>query len=165
MVGILERLEAKKADIKRPPHPPAGHYRFVVSRKHTTRESRDGAWAFLEVPCKALAAQVDVDDRELDDYGASVETINVRHTFIFNQSDDPDAERSNQQTSFQLQNFINLLGIEAEDDESLLSQLDRIEGMEFIGQLTIEPRKDNPEAMNVRISRTLSLAQMGEDIR
>lgn len=162
MTSVTELLNKKKEEISRPPNPPAGHYRFRINRKHTMRDSADGAWTFLEIPCQVQAAQEDVDEDELNEYGRPVEAIRTRHSFIFNNAGDPEADASNEDTQWRLQEFLDRLGLEAEEEESQQEQLARIEGMEFIGQLTLQQDKKNPDIVRPTITRTFSLKDVPE---
>ena len=162
MTSVTDLLNRKKEEIKRPPNPPIGHYRFKVYRKHAMRDSADGAWTFLEFFCQGQAAQEDVDTDELVEFGRPIESIRVRHSFIFNNAGDEEAGASNEDTAWRLQEFLDRLGLEAEDDESQTEQLARIEGLEFIGQLSLQPDKKNPEIVRAQITRTLSLEDVPE---
>ena len=160
MTSVTDLLSRKKADIKQPPLPPAGHYRFRINRKHQLRDSNDKAWSFLEVFCQAQAAQEDVDVEEIEEFGRPVETIRVRHSFIFNNAGDDEADASNEDTGWRLQTFLDQLGLEADEEENQQEQLARIENMEFIGQLSLQPDKRNPDIVRPQISRTLGLHEV-----
>jgi len=160
MTSIVDLLSRKREDIKQPPLPPAGHYRFGITRKAQMRDSNDGAWIFLEIFCQAKAAQEDVDADELKEFGRPVETIRVRHSFVFNNAGDEEANASNEDTAWRLQEFLNRLGLEADAEETQQEQLARIEGFEFIGQLTLQPDRKNPEIVRPQITRTLALEEV-----
>ena len=162
MASVTEILNNKKEDVRKPPLPPIGHYRLKVYRKYDIRKSSDGRWSFLEIYCQAQAAQEDVDEEDMQEYGRAVDSIRIRNTFIYNTSDDDDAEEANQDTSWRLQEFLDRLGVEAKSDETQLEQLSRAEGLEFIGFVTHKPDKNNPEIVRTQISRTLSLVDMPE---
>ena len=81
--------------------------------------------------------------------------IRVRHTFIF--TTDEENAGNNDESLFRLQEFLNQCGVEAEEGESVMEQLARIEGLQFLGLLRIEPDKKDPDVQRVRIGRTLSL--------
>ena len=157
MKSVTELLDRKKAEIKKPPLPPIGHYRFKIYRKHAIRDSGDGAWSFLEFFCQAQAAQEDVDETELSEFDRSIETIRVRHSFIFNNAGDDDAAAANEDTTWHLQEFLDKLGLDADEDESQTEQLARVEGFEFIGYLEQRPDKRNPDVVRPNIARTMSL--------
>ena len=157
MPSVTELLSRKKKDIKQPPLPPIGHYRLKVYRKHVLRTSKDGAWSFLEIYCQALAAQEDVDEEELKEFDRPIESIRVRKTFIYNNAGDPEAEAGNEDTDWRCQEFLNCIGVDGDDKETTMEQLARIENLEFIGQLILQPDKNNPEIKRPQIARTLSL--------
>ena len=157
MPSVTDLLDRKKAEIRKPPLPPIGHYRFKIYRPHAIRESADGSWSFLEFFCQGQAAQEDVDVDELKEFDRSIESIRVRHSFIFNNSGESDAEASNEDTTWHLQEFLDKLGLDADDEESQSEQLARVEGFEFIGYLEHKPDKRNPDIVRPNIGRTLSL--------
>lgn len=158
MSSVTELLGRKKNEIKAPPLPPIGHYRLKVYRKHSINKSRDDKWTFVEIFAQGVAAQEDVDPDEMNEYGRGVENIRLRRSFIYNNASDDEAAAANEDTDFRLQEFLNMLGVEGEEDESLLEQLARIEGLEFIGYVTLQEDKNNPEIKRPQISRSIALA-------
>ena len=160
MSSVTDLLNRKKEDIKRPPNAPIGHYRFKISRPPVQQEVKGGLWTLLTFFCTALAAQEDVDERQMEEFGRPVETVRSAVKFMFNNDGSDDATVDNENTSWYVQEFLDRLGLDAGPEETQAEQIARCEGCEFIGQLTHQQDKNNPDLVRDVISRTLSLEEV-----
>ena len=165
MSSITAILEKKKSEIKAPKLAPQGHYRFKVVKPHEIKESGDGAWAVVEFLCQAQAEQVDVSEGEMAEYARSVETIFIRHSFIFNNTEAEEAAANNENTAYRMQQFLNQLDLGTDDDATQAEQLAQVQGAEFVGRVIHRPDKKevddegNP-IMRTHMGATLALAKL-----
>ena len=157
MASVNDLLDQKAEEIKRPPNPPEGHYRFEVSRDHAVRET-GGDWTFIEIPVQAKAAQEDVDPDELEAFGRGAD--NIRARVSFGQSSNEADTATNEDNAWRMQEFLKHCGLDPEPDESLRSQLGRAKGAQFIGKLVLEADRNDPEIKRVRLTRTMSLSDL-----
>lgn len=84
MPNFASIADKKLADVVKAPLPPAGHYKFIVT-KHPEQTKR-GIYEVVEFACKAVAPATDVDPEQLAKYG-DVSKILLRKGFLFNTED------------------------------------------------------------------------------
>jgi len=157
-------LEKKGDEIKRPPNPPTGHYRWEVTNPAVERVTEDGSWGIIEIPVKAVSAQADVDETLLEEFGRPVESIVNRVSFVFSMAEDSEGEASRARGQFYLKEFTDKLGLDFKGPESLKERLSQIVGAHFVGQLTNKVDKNNPDITRSELNRTISLEDMPEAI-
>ena len=155
---ITEIVKKKKGDIEAPPTPPVGHYRFEVMKPYDHIVPDSGDWEFVNITCVAKAAQDDIDPEELAAYG-SVEKVISQVKFIIGTNPDPvDVKKF----EARLQEFLDCLGLDVSDEDSLEVQLGMIVGNQFIGNLVESPNKNDPTQPYNRIVRYVSLEDCGD---
>ena len=158
-MSISSYLDRKKEELKKPSILPQGHYRLKIDRPFEERPSSNGNWTMLNFPCKVMAAQHDVDPDEIAELTRPVEQFYVRKTFIFNNEN----EEANEETLWNVQQFLNKLGLEAEGNVSLRQQMDSCVGYEFVAPITHRISRQNPEDVFAEVGRdTLSLDDIEE---
>ena len=154
-MGMLDDLLKKRLnEAEAPPDMPIGHYRFQV-KEAPTRDDYDSGWSRLRYSCVPLEAQDDVDEDELNEYGA-LNTTTVPLTFFF--SDDPDNERRNKQSHDDMSKFLtNDLGLDEElPTEEAMAQ---VQGLTFLGEVTLRADRNNPDRRYPEIRNTLPDAE------
>ena len=156
--AISALLDTKIEDIKIPPLPPVGHYRMEVEREYNERESGDGNWAFMEFFLTAVAPQADVDSDEWAEYAQPVSFVRARNTFIFNNSNTPEAQSNNKRTLYYLNNFLTALDVPL--TESLKERLMHVKGQQAIFNLIHKEDKNGVPRVEVR--RVIPLADYPE---
>jgi hypothetical protein len=149
-------LNTPVEDIKRPPLPPFGTYKFAVSKTPTIREQKSGKtgqeWDIIDFVLKAVAPGEDVDISELQNYG-DVKNIIQQKTFMFDRGDKASMEN----TLFNLKRFITEhLNVEWPDGTPLKAALAKTVNATCMGNVQYEPDKNDPEVMWARLKSTTS---------
>lgn len=145
--NFADILNKKAADIEKPPLPPQGTYRFVISKIPEFTEAASGEWDILNVLVQAVEAMDNVD---LDDYKGEITGIRLRKSFLFNKNDEVEFAK----TEYQVRQFLeNHLGI-LEDDMSIGEALNACKGAEFLGDVSWREDKRTEGDFQADIGRT-----------
>ena len=147
-----DALATKVEDFQRPPNLPAGHYTFQVT-KHadiSEFESRDGVtFDRVTFTCTPVAAQDDVDEDELSQFG-DYSKVAVRKQFLIPDGEQDAAGYDN--SMFNVRRFLEHCGIK--EDVPLGEALADAVMTQFMGELNHRPDKNNPEIVYQEIGRT-----------
>jgi hypothetical protein len=149
MVDFLEALDQKADDQEKPKDPPQGTYIWVVSKEPSITRTGNGEWDVVEFPIKAVAAEEDVDADSLEEYGP-VDGIRSRISFLSPTAEDQDNDRK--RTLDQINKFMErTLLLDDFDTMTTREAMSASVNHQFMGQLVWEPRKDDPEIIQVRV--------------
>src|SRR5690606_27514498 len=101
-MNFVEALNVNVQDIEKPPLPPAGHYIFKVSKQPSFAEvGQQEVYDVVNFQLQAVEALGDVDPEELAAIGG-VKSVNLRHNFMFNRGDDPEATAKRNRTLYSM---------------------------------------------------------------
>ena len=152
-MNFSDILKKKASDIERPPILPPGTYTFQVAKVPTfeTRTSAKGSWDVIDFILQPVEADEDVSPEALAEYGSFSPASQLRNTFMFDQNDAAAVDR----TLFRMKQFIiEHLKVDASADATLSELLPQTMGLRCKAFVKNEARKDDPETMDARISRT-----------
>ena len=131
-MDFASALDTNTGDIEKPPVLPQGTYTWRVTKLPVTGQTKSGEWAFIEFQLVAVAADEDVDEDELAEFG-NLSSAFSRISFM--SSTDPDKEADFKRTLYQVKQFCgNTLQVDVEDDATLREMLDAALGAEFLGR-------------------------------
>ena len=149
-VNFQEALNQKIEDVERPPLPPLGTFKWKIDRIPDFREVGDGAYDIVDFLCRVVEANEDVDQADIEAYGAPITNITVRYSFMFNKE---DAVKF-QQTLFRMRTFLedHLQCATASDTlkEGLANSVNSV----FVGELKYRQDKVDKELMYPEIGAT-----------
>lgn len=145
-------LNTPLSTVKRPPLPPLGSYRFVISKwEKADAKSDKGEWENIIFTNRAISPGPDVDIEALRDWG-DPKNIVVQHNFMF----DKNNAISFQNTLVRLTTFLTKhcgLGDEMELKEALGKCVNR----SFMAALGLRPDKNNTGEFFVEIKSTAAV--------
>lgn len=152
MFNFEDALSKTPDQIERPADPPIGNYEFVITKVPQMLRDR-GGYDVVEFQCQAVAAQEDVQEQfaeELAAYGPLKKFI-TRKSFLFARDDETAARRA----EADLKDFIiKHLGIDWTPDKNLKMILNETPNRHFIGTVSYQADKTDPERQFVRLGRT-----------
>src|SRR5690606_14436969 len=133
---------------------------FKVSKQPSFAEvGQQEVYDVVNFQLQAVEALGDVDPEELAAIGG-VKSVNLRHNFMFNRGDDPEATAKRNRTLYSMRVFLTKhLGLE--DDGPVKALIDASVGMQCIGQVGYRPNKLNPEEQFAEISKTAPMGSIG----
>lgn len=147
-MNFMDSLNVKAEDVKRPPLPPLGTYKFRIT-KVGTDQIANGDYDVVDFTATAIE-MVDGNTAELDSYG-SVEQVVQRVRFMF--SSKPEDAARKERSLFNLKRFlVDTCG--GDEAKSLRELLADAPGWQFLGTITYRPDKDDKEVMYAEISKT-----------
>lgn len=150
MFNFSDIANTKMEDIKRPPLPPIGTYRWQITKIPNQRTSDDDKWLFIEFPIKVVEALEDVDT---SDYEGDVTNHVNTLTFMFNREDKTAFE----QTLFRLRKFLTEHVKCADTGAALNEALNASVGQQFLATMTHQQNKNDPEEFFARVGKTAPL--------
>ena len=141
-------ITAKKIDtIERPPLPPVGTYRFIITKLPETSTTNDGAWDIVNVNCRAVEA---LDDVDTSDYKGDIKGILQSVRFMFNKNDEIEFEKS----LYRMKTFFEKHVKCAEPGDTIAQLLNNSVNQEFLGTIAWKQDKNDHEMFHANISRT-----------
>ena len=148
-MNFSDALDTTVGEIERPPLPPLGTYRFLVS-KHPEINQDNPDYDIVNFQMKGVAAMDDVDEDELKEYG-QVGGISVRLSFLFDKNDTAKFK----QTEYRLRTFlVDHLQIEGAEAVSLKEALAGSVNCQCLGVLSYRADKRDPEVQYAEIRKT-----------
>lgn len=145
MQSFSDIAAKKAAEIERPPLPPAGTYRWQVTKLPTQRKSKDEMWEFVEFPVIAMEAMDNVD---VDSYKGEISKISSTLSFIFDRNDTTKFE----QTLYNYRMFLERsLGIDL-GKMSIAEATNAAVGGQFLADLNHEINSETGDSF-ARIAR------------
>ncbi len=150
-MNFQESLNIKVGEIERPPLPPAGHYKFQVT-KFVFDERGD--YDIVSFQTKATDYTDDVDFEALQSVGG-LKSVNLRRDFMFPKGNSEEDDAAKKRTMFNLRRFLSEhLQIEGADDMPLKQAINESFGKGFPAHLQCRPDKNDPEVKYAEIGRT-----------
>lgn len=145
-------LNTPVTDIEKPPLPPFGSYKMIVTKPPVLRQitGKDGTeYDVLDFICRGLEAGPDVDASALEAYGP-VKNIVQTHTFMFNKSDETAFKTTLSRLRTFLEKHLNLPveGIE------LKEALPKAVNAAFMANIQYDPDPRDASNMFARIKST-----------
>lgn len=153
-MSLTSILEQSAEEITRPPNLPPGHYRLKIPRAHNQSETESG-WIILTIPCQVQAAQADVDETALEDFGRSLDSVILSKNFFFKDESLEGAAGANKNARWQVKEFLIKCGVEVSG--SLNDMLKASIGAEFIGRISEDPRRNDPDVLENNLRTAISL--------
>ena len=136
-------LDESPTEVSAPQPAPQGTYVFVVGNPRYDKSTVKGT-DFVEFPVRAIAAESDVDEAELEEAGG-LDAINLRATFYLTED-----------AVYRLDEFHSHCGIDLEDGTSRRSRNDAVVNAEVRGFVKHEPSKDGTRIF-ARFNRSLPM--------
>jgi hypothetical protein len=136
-------LDESPTEVSAPQPAPQGTYVFVVSNPRYDKSTKKGT-DFVEFPVRAIAAESDVDEAELEEAGG-LDAINLRATFYLTED-----------AVYRLDEFHSHCGIDLEDGTSRRSRNDAVVNAEVRGFVKHEPSQDGTRIF-ARFNRSLPM--------
>lgn len=158
MVNFLDALNTKAEDIQRPPLLPAGYYLMKVSGayEHREVEMQGEPRDVLDIPVAVVSPYRDddgdlvgIDEDTLEEFGDPA-GVPLRQTFILPRD---QSSQDFKRTMHRLKTFL-VQHLQLSEEGTLAEMLSEAIGAEFIGQVTHQPDKRDPEIVYARLSRT-----------
>lgn len=149
-LNFADVASKKIEDIERPPLPPVGTYRFQITKLPEVTTTNDDKWDILNINCRALEAQDDVD---MEDYKGEVTNITQRLSFMFNKEDEAEFEKSLFRARQFFENHVKC----AEPNDTLAQAINNSVNQEFLGTLAWRQDKHDQEIFHANIARTAPL--------
>lgn len=134
-------------EVEKPPLPPVGTYRFIVTKLPIQTTSGDGKWDIVNFTVRALEALENVD---LEGYKGDIHNIVQSVRFMFNKEDENEFERS----LFRLRTFLEKHLKCADSSMSIGQALNASVNQQFLGDIGWNPDKNDPENFFANIGRT-----------
>lgn len=148
-MDFLSALDTKAEEIEKPANLPQGTYTWMVSKVPSTSVSGNGEWNIVEFPIRVVAADTDVDEDELEVFGP---VDGVMNRISFMAPTDPDKKNEVERALWNIRQFLErTLKVDAEDGATLKEMMDAALNCQFLGQAVHEPRKNDPETIDVRV--------------
>lgn len=139
-------------DIKKPPLPPIGTYRWQITKAPAVETTKDGNWDIVSFPCQAVEAQGNVDTDDLQKFG-KIDGIRLNKRFMFDKQDQTAFER----TEYDLKRFLGDHVKCYTEGQSLGEGLAAAVNQQFQGDITHTPDKNNAENFFANLGRTAPL--------
>ena len=136
-------LDESPTEVAIPQPAPQGTYVFVVGNPRYDKSTVKGT-DFVEFPVRAIAAESDVDEAELEEAGG-LDAVNLRATFYLTED-----------AVYRLDEFHSRCGIDLEDGTSRRSRNDAVVNAEVRGFVKHEPSKDGTRIF-ARFNRSLPM--------
>lgn len=136
-------LDESPTEVSAPQPAPQGTYVFVVGNPRYDKSTKKGT-DFVEFPVRAVAAESDVDEAELEEAGG-LDGINLRATFYLTED-----------AVYRLDEFHSHCGIDLEDGTSRRSRNDAVVNAEVRGFVKHEPSQDGTRIF-ARFNRSLPM--------
>lgn len=133
--------------VEKPPLLPVGTYRWRITKLPSSRDTPDGAWEVLEIPCQAVEA---MDDVEIEDIKGELKGYFNRVSFMFNKNDEAEFEK----TLYNATQFFEKKVKCVEPGDSIGQAVNNSVNQEFLGTIGWKPDKNDPEVMHANIVRT-----------
>lgn len=134
-------LDESPTEVATPLPAPQGTYVFVVGNPRYDKSTKKGT-DFVEFPLRAVAAEADVDETELEEVGG-IDAINLRATFYLTED-----------AVYRLDEFHAHCGIDLEDGESRRQRNDAVVNAEVRGFVKHETSQDGTRIF-ARFNRSL----------
>lgn len=133
MVDFSSLLDTKADEIEKPPVLPQGTFIWTVAKVPAQTTSNNGEWDIVEFQIKAVSAEPDVDEDELEEYG-DVAGAQSRLAFMFPK--DPDKKADVQRSMYRLKNFLQkTLNVDCDDDATVKEMLAASVNCQFLGNV------------------------------
>lgn len=136
-------LDESPTEVNTPQPAPQGTYVFTVGNPRYDKSTKKGT-DFVEFPLRAIAAESDVDEAELEDAGG-LDAINLRATFYLTED-----------AVYRLDEFHAHCGIDLDDGQSRRSRNDAVVNAEVRGFVKHEPSQDGTRIF-ARFNRSLPM--------
>lgn len=155
---MSEILDVQADDVTYPSTIPAGSYRMKIAGSFSTYNAASGEWTIINVPCEVLTPQENVNADDLKERG-SVRGTRLTLRFFF----PTDREAANMKTRYkksawQLKRFLQRLGGPEPKGKTLEQWLDGSVQKEFIGDVTLDPKYNDPTDFENNIGKTYSIS-------
>ena len=156
MVDFTKALNTKLADVEQPKQLPPGTYTVVVAKTPTIdKRGKDPVYDLIEFELKVQSPGEDVDPELLQAFGGIKQNTHVRYSFMFNSAD----ENAMDGAMFRLKKFISdSLRMENFESMTLKAALDNCIGLSCLAVVQWRPRKNEPEIMDVNVTKTLPIS-------
>ena len=146
----FKSIASKKLEaVEKPPLPPVGTYRWVITKLPEIREvsSEKGAWDAVEFQLKAVEAMDNVD---MDGYNGKIDSITQRLSFMFDKND----EANFQKTEYRFKKFL-VEHVKCADESMALNEaMNASVNGQFLADIRWDPDKNNPGEYNANIAKT-----------
>lgn len=155
----MSDLDINAEDVKLNSVIPAGAYRMKIAGSYSTfitdenPEKNPTSWTIINVPCEILKPQDNVDSKELEDFGY-VRGLMLYLQFFFPTRKE-QASKRHDNASVQLKRF--LAKLEGDVKGNLLDCLDSKVQKEFIGDVLVKPKYNDPTEYENKIGKTYSV--------
>lgn len=147
MVDFASALNTRANDVEKPKLLPRGTYVWKVAKVPTQSETPSGEWNVIEFPLQCVEATSDVDQDDLEEFGA-VTGVRNRISFMF--PTDPEKKNDFDRALYRLREFLTgILGLEANEDTTLKELLDGSVNYQFMAVATWTPGRDGETYVNV----------------
>lgn len=138
------------AEIERPPLPPVGTYRFVITKLPEQTTSGDGKWDVLRFSVRALEAMDDVD---MEDYKGEVTNILQNVSFMFNKEDEVEFDKSLDRLKTFLIKHVKC----ADEADALNVAINNSVNQQFLASIIWKQDKNDNEVFHANIGKTAPL--------
>jgi hypothetical protein len=149
-LNFADVASKKVADVERPPLPPVGTYRWVITKLPAQTTSNDGKWDILTVSCRAIEA---LDDVDMTDYKGDVTSINNSVRFMFNKEDEAEFDKSLYRATSFFEKHVRC----ADEGDTIGQALNKSVNQQFLGSIAWAQDKNDPEIFHANIARTAPL--------
>lgn len=144
-------IAGKKLDeIEKPPLPPVGTYRWIITKLPEVTTSPDGKWDILNINCRAVEA---LDDVDMTDYSGQVTNIVNRLSFMFNKEDEAEFEKSLYRARTFFENHVRC----AEPGDTLGQAMNNSVNQSFNGTIAWRQDKNDSDVFHANIGKTAPL--------
>jgi hypothetical protein len=143
MVNFADALDTRNDEVEKPPVLPQGTYTWQVTKVPTLSASKSGEWNIVEFPIRAVAAEDDVDEDELQEFGSLNSAMN-RVSFMA--PTDPDADGDRKKTLYRMKTFMEkTLRVDVEEGATIREMMDASVNCQFLAQAAWRPSEDGED--------------------
>ena len=154
---MSEVLDVQADDVHFPSTIPAGSYRMKIAGAYSTYQSASGEWTIINVPCEVLKAQENVDKEELEERGSVRGTRLTMRYFFPTDKEAAGMKSRHKKSAWQLKRFLLRLGGGEPKGKTLEQWLDASVHKEFIGDVTLDPKYNDPTDFENNIGKTYAV--------
>lgn len=149
-LNFADIASKKLSEIERPPLPPVGTYRWVITKLPESTTSQDGKWDILNFSVRAVEAMEDV---EMDDYKGEVGNILQSVRFMFNKEDEVEFDKSLDRVKTFLMKHVKC----ADESEALNVAINNSVNQQFLAPIVWKQDKNDADIFHANIGKTAPL--------
>ena len=155
---MSEVLDVSADDVHFPSTIPAGSYRMKIAGAFSTYTSASGEWVIINVPCEVLTPQENVNKDDLEERGSVRGTRLTLRFFFPADKNDAKMKSRHKKSQWQLKRFLQRLGGPEPKGKTLEQWLDGSVHKEFVGDVTLDPKYNDPTDFENNIGKTYAVS-------